>query len=74
MARLDLPTFEDPAVQRQTQAAWSTTGQSSVAWDTINMTAGLIKHCFTAYISSLCPNHHYFIINAMGMLFQYFKF
>jgi hypothetical protein len=43
MARLDLPTFEDPAVQRQTEAAWSTTGQSSVAWDTINMVAGLIS-------------------------------
>jgi hypothetical protein len=43
MARLDLPTFEDPAVQRQTEAAWSTSGQSSVAWDTINMVAGLIS-------------------------------
>lgn len=42
MARLDLPTFEDPAVQRQTEAAWSTSGRSSVAWDTINMVAGLI--------------------------------
>lgn len=43
MARLDLPTFVDPAVQRQTEAAWSASGQSSVAWDTINMVAGLIS-------------------------------
>jgi hypothetical protein len=36
MARLDVPTFDDPAVQRQLEASWSSSpGQSSVAWSTI---------------------------------------
>ncbi|EGO19480.1 hypothetical protein SERLADRAFT_453452 [Serpula lacrymans var. lacrymans S7.9] len=39
MARLDVPTYEDPAVQRQLEAAWSTSWNSSVAWETIQMTS-----------------------------------
>ena len=42
MARLDLPTFEDPAVQRQLESAWSTSWRSSVAWDTIQMTSNVL--------------------------------
>lgn len=42
MARLDLPTFEDPAVQRQLESAWSTSWKSSVAWDTIRMTTNVL--------------------------------
>ncbi|KAH7911825.1 P-loop containing nucleoside triphosphate hydrolase protein [Hygrophoropsis aurantiaca] len=38
MARLDVPTFEDPAVQRQLEAAWSTSWQTSVAWETVQIT------------------------------------
>ncbi|KAG8220222.1 P-loop containing nucleoside triphosphate hydrolase protein [Butyriboletus roseoflavus] len=42
MARLDLPTFEDPAVQRQLESAWSTSWKSSVPWDTIQMTSNVL--------------------------------
>lgn len=42
MARLDLPTFEDPAVRRQLESAWSTSWKSSVAWDTIQMTSSVL--------------------------------
>lgn len=42
MARLDLPTFEDPVVQRQLEGAWSTSWKSSVAWDTIRMTSNVL--------------------------------
>jgi len=43
MARLDVPTFDDPAVQRQMESAWSTTGRSSVCWDTIQMASGIVS-------------------------------
>jgi hypothetical protein len=43
MARLDVPTFDDPAVQRQMESAWSTTGRSSVCWDTIQMASGVMS-------------------------------
>ncbi|PSS06636.1 hypothetical protein PHLCEN_2v3592 [Hermanssonia centrifuga] len=39
-ARLDVPTFEDPAVQRQLDSASSFNGQS-VAWGTFTMVSGL---------------------------------
>ena len=42
MARLDLPTFEDPAVQRQLESAWSTSWRSSVAWDTVQMVSSVL--------------------------------
>ena len=42
MARLDLPTFEDPAIQRQLEGAWSTSWKSTVAWDTIQLTSSVI--------------------------------
>ena len=42
MARLDLPTFEDPAIQRQLESAWSTSWRSSVAWDTIRVISGIL--------------------------------
>ncbi|KZP30394.1 P-loop containing nucleoside triphosphate hydrolase protein [Athelia psychrophila] len=35
MSRLDVPTFDDPAVQRQLEAATSSSGRSSVCWDTL---------------------------------------
>ncbi|KAI0770932.1 P-loop containing nucleoside triphosphate hydrolase protein [Trametes elegans] len=38
-ARLDLPTFEDPMVQRQLEDASSTSG--SIAWDTLVMASGI---------------------------------
>ncbi|KII86507.1 hypothetical protein PLICRDRAFT_44105 [Plicaturopsis crispa FD-325 SS-3] len=41
MARLDLPTFEDPAVQRQLEAASSGRHRNSVAWDTVEMITGI---------------------------------
>lgn len=41
MSRLDVPTFEDPAVQQQMEAAWSTSGRSSVCWETIQMTSSV---------------------------------
>jgi hypothetical protein len=41
MARLDVPTFEDPAVQRQLDATRSTPWSSSVAWSTVCMTTGI---------------------------------
>lgn len=43
MARLDVPTFDDPAVQRQMESAWSTTGRSSVCWDTIQLASGVMS-------------------------------
>jgi hypothetical protein len=42
MARLDVPTSEDPAVQRQLESAWSTSWKSSVAWETIEVTSNVI--------------------------------
>lgn len=42
MARLDLPTSEDPAIQRQLESAWSTSWNSSVAWETIRMTSNVL--------------------------------
>ena len=41
-ARLDLPTFEDPLVRRQLEAA--TGGHTSVAWDTVQMLANTLSH------------------------------
>ncbi|KAH9891326.1 P-loop containing nucleoside triphosphate hydrolase protein [Cubamyces lactineus] len=40
-ARLDLPTFEDPLVQRQLEDASSTSG--SIAWDTLVMASGIVS-------------------------------
>ncbi|KAF9229816.1 P-loop containing nucleoside triphosphate hydrolase protein, partial [Gyrodon lividus] len=42
MARLDVPTSEDPAVQRQLESAWSTSWKSSVAWETIEVTSNVL--------------------------------
>ncbi|KAF8446437.1 P-loop containing nucleoside triphosphate hydrolase protein [Boletus edulis BED1] len=42
MARLDVPTFEDPVIQRQLEAAWSASWGSSIAWDTIRMTSNIL--------------------------------
>lgn len=41
-ARLDLPTFEDPVVRRQLEAA--TGGHTSVVWDTVQMLANTLSH------------------------------
>lgn len=41
MARLDLPTFEDPAVQRQLESSWTTSWKSSLAWETIEITTNM---------------------------------
>ena len=43
--RLDLPTFEDPLVRRQLEAAWGT--RSSVAWDAIQ----LVTEAFSTTVS-----------------------
>ncbi|KAF8554561.1 P-loop containing nucleoside triphosphate hydrolase protein [Imleria badia] len=43
MARLDVPTFEDPAIQRQLEAAWSVSWRSSVAWDTVRMSSSVLS-------------------------------
>lgn len=40
-ARLDVPTFEDPAVQRQLDTASHVNGES-VAWGTFKMLSGLL--------------------------------
>lgn len=37
MARLDVPTFGDDAVQRQLEQSFSPNSRSSIAWDTIVM-------------------------------------
>jgi hypothetical protein len=41
-ARLDVPTFDDPAVQRQLDTASHVNGQS-VAWGTFTMLSGLMS-------------------------------
>ncbi|KAJ8595027.1 P-loop containing nucleoside triphosphate hydrolase protein [Rhizopogon salebrosus TDB-379] len=41
MARLDVPTFEDSAIQRQLESTWSASWGSSVAWSTVSMTTGV---------------------------------
>ena len=43
MARLDVPTFQDPIVQRQLEEAYSSFrfGRSSFAWETVVMTIRL---------------------------------
>jgi hypothetical protein len=43
MARLDVPTFDDPAIRQQMESAWSTTGRSSVCWDTIQMASAMMS-------------------------------
>ena len=43
MARLDVPTFEDPVVQRQLEAASSISWRSSVAWETVRMTSSVMS-------------------------------
>ncbi|KZT08913.1 P-loop containing nucleoside triphosphate hydrolase protein [Laetiporus sulphureus 93-53] len=40
-ARLDLPTFEDPAVQRQLEEA-STSSRGGIAWDTFSMVSSAV--------------------------------
>jgi hypothetical protein len=42
MARLDVPTFEDSAVQRQLESAVSSPMGSSVAWATIQMVTNIV--------------------------------
>ncbi|KAF9242362.1 P-loop containing nucleoside triphosphate hydrolase protein [Melanogaster broomeanus] len=42
MARLDVPTFEDPAVKRQLESAWSISWGHSVAWQTVQVTSNVI--------------------------------
>ncbi|RDB28996.1 Lipid A export ATP-binding/permease protein MsbA [Hypsizygus marmoreus] len=37
MARLDVPTFDDDAVQRQLEQSFSPNSHSSIAWDTVVM-------------------------------------
>lgn len=39
-ARLDVPTFDDPAVQRQLDSV-SNIGNTTVAWQTVNLVTGL---------------------------------
>jgi hypothetical protein len=46
MARLDLPTFDDPKVQRQLESSFPTSSRSSIAWDTVTM----IFHIMTTAI------------------------
>ncbi|KXN84813.1 Putative multidrug export ATP-binding/permease protein YgaD [Leucoagaricus sp. SymC.cos] len=46
MARLDLPTFDDPKVQRQLESSFPTSSRSSIAWDTVTM----ILHIMTTAI------------------------
>ncbi|XP_006454827.1 hypothetical protein AGABI2DRAFT_182792 [Agaricus bisporus var. bisporus H97] len=43
MARLDLPTFDDPKVQRQLELSFPTSSRSSIAWDTVTMILHLIS-------------------------------
>ena len=42
MARLDVPTFEDPVVQRQLESVGATPWGSSIAWETIQLTTGIV--------------------------------
>ncbi|KDQ54980.1 hypothetical protein JAAARDRAFT_209162 [Jaapia argillacea MUCL 33604] len=42
LARLDVPTFDDPNVQRQIESTTSQTGRSSLAWDTVVMAGDII--------------------------------
>lgn len=37
MARLDLPTFDDPRVQRRLESSFPPNTRSSIAWDTVTM-------------------------------------
>ncbi|KAL0949113.1 hypothetical protein HGRIS_009200 [Hohenbuehelia grisea] len=43
MARLDVPTFDDPLIQRQLEAALPANSRSSIAWDTMQMTSRLVS-------------------------------
>ncbi|KAL9715679.1 hypothetical protein Ac2012v2_000122 [Leucoagaricus gongylophorus] len=46
MARLDLPTFDDPKVQRQLESSFPQSSRSSIAWDTVTM----ISHIMTTVV------------------------
>lgn len=40
-ARLDVPTYDDPAVQRQLEQSVSPNASSTIAWDTISTALNL---------------------------------
>ncbi|KAG2364745.1 hypothetical protein BDR07DRAFT_1450146 [Suillus spraguei] len=42
MARLDVPTFEDSAVQRQLESAWASPWGTSVAWETVQGSTNVV--------------------------------
>lgn len=42
MARLDVPTFEDSAVQRQLESAWASPWGTSVAWETVQSSTNVV--------------------------------
>lgn len=42
MARLDVPTFEDPVVQRQLETIGGSPWGSTIAWGTIQLTTGVV--------------------------------
>ncbi|KAG1825441.1 P-loop containing nucleoside triphosphate hydrolase protein [Suillus subaureus] len=42
MARLDVPTFEDSAVQRQLESAWASPWGTSIAWQTIQSSTNVV--------------------------------
>jgi hypothetical protein len=43
MARLDVPTFDDAAVQRQLEQSFPSNAHSSIAWDTVVLTLRTIS-------------------------------
>jgi hypothetical protein len=42
LARLDVPTFDDPIIERQIERAYSRYGRSSIAWETVVMAIRLL--------------------------------
>jgi hypothetical protein len=42
MARLDVPTFEDSAIQRQLESAWASPWGTSVAWETVQSSTNVV--------------------------------
>ncbi|KAG1765412.1 P-loop containing nucleoside triphosphate hydrolase protein [Suillus occidentalis] len=53
MARLDVPTFEDSAVQRQLESAWASPWGTSVAWETISVLFTVLREQQDAFSQSI---------------------
>ncbi|PFH50719.1 hypothetical protein AMATHDRAFT_75408 [Amanita thiersii Skay4041] len=79
VARLDLPTFEDAAVQRQLEQALPRTSRSSIAWDTVvvisnaGTTALLLASEFMVLLSVLTNQRDGFLLAFVSFIHSFMQ-